>query len=375
MEPVGEIDWSARYAASGDAPLAEFCAVMGTTQAPLCQRLQAPCTGFTVTQCLEVGEPSAPVATANSEVDRGWGFTSWWAWIVSAAFAAWAVLERVNLSKAKQSIEALRAFAEQFRNFLRDVLDDQSHAIVRQELTVAAETNVVLLGAGGTGKTSIVRALAAMSKANPAISTGEVELYALASDVAVLVQEEVESGGTAAPQVVNVKLKTRVKLNVLDTVGQRPEQLVTTGLLRNNSPTIVVLVVDLFRSTNGVVSQQAKGAIEKKRIAEQLALWNPAHLKALLANGHLGRIAGFVVFVNKVDLLDVKLSEAMTEARSEGRKFAESILSVAHVAAPPVVVGSAALGWGVSGFRDNNHQDVNYETLLEHIIRIAKEHS
>jgi len=272
----------------------------------------------------------------------------------------------------KGALAKLSTAAGQLREFVKDILDEKTHQVVRQELAVAAEINIVLLGIGGSGKTSIVRALAAMSKANPAISTGEIELYALASDVAVLRQEKVKTEGKP-DTIANVKQKTRVKMNLLDTVGQYPERLVTNGLINNEAPTIIVLVIDLFAATIGVEHDSLSPTFDKDRIKKQEALWSVPHLKALLANGHLGRIVGSVVFVNKVDLLNLTLGDASTLARRVGNTFAASLQSVAHWPTPSVVVGSAALGWGVSGFRDNRYHSIRSETLLETIIRLVRE--
>ncbi|HZR03173.1 MAG TPA: hypothetical protein VFA81_08395 [Burkholderiales bacterium] len=374
-DTASQTDWDKKYKENEKKLITDFCAAPGNANAPICATIKGPCTGFTIEQCVKEGFPKPLKPDGSGSTDQS-GFT-WlsnvWGWLVALFTAIFGLFKNFEVGRAKAALAKVTEALGSFKGFLSDVLDQQDEVSAETRLKVAGEYNLVLLGVGGAGKTSIVRALAAMSRANPAVATDGLKLYALASDVAVFDKPVTDTGSASeGSSPKKAKKKIRMKLNIVDTVGQRLEKILELKLTRDGQPTIAVIVVDLFAPTGETQADVYSKQVDRERIEKQLRTFSEEGLRLMLT--HLVKnLVGIVVFVNKVDLLSMPVRDAMRTARGEGLKFAKAASRIQNIDTVPVVVGSASLGWGVSGFRDNEYQDFHYSTLIEKVISIVKE--
>lgn len=349
--------WSQKYSENKDQTVVDFC--VSNNADPICKTLVGPCTSKTVGECVENELKKLPGGADDA------GEAGLWAQfktlIVSFISAMLGLLTAWVLKLRLDDIKTLNA---KLTAFMGDFLDRKS-ADKPTDLHVHGEFNMVLLGVGGTGKTSIVRAMASMSKADPSIATQNLKLYTLASDVGLYGPHDKPAVQTAITS--ERRSRVRVKVNVIDTVGQRIQDISGISGFLPDRPTVAVLVVDLFAPVGNTAPDPYQDKVDQRRIKAQMEAFSPQVLRFIFTEQNIGirNLAGVIVFVNKVDLLQKPFREAIEVGLACGTKFAQTVDDTLDVSTPVVVVGSAAMGLGVSGFRDDQYQPFRYSTLLE----------
>lgn len=337
--PAAGPDWDAIYSQKKQTLLTDFCKAPDTKAAPLCNELTTRCVGFTVEQCNELISPSplsqfVKKVLSNTDVVGG------------AASVLVAILGVITLW--------LRRKLKRYKDFLEDGTSEYAD---RERLDRQDTINIVLVGEGGSGKTSIIRSIAAMSKADPAVPTmASAPLYCISSEVSVIRNKR--------------RLRRRIALNIQDYRGQITQDLLKSSIVlaRNGAMTAIVLVIDLFPPVKKGSLQLPARKPDPMRVAGQLKKYGLGFLE-LLEGLLRENLIGFLIFVNKVDLLDLKPTDAQGVARDAVQPLYDEIVGRFETYRTRVIIGSAKLGQGVSGF---DGEDGVPDTLLESIIQLAK---
>lgn len=221
--------------------------------------------------------------------------------------------------------------------------------------------NLVIVGEGGTGKTSLIRALSGSRRAAPSRSTAFQSTYCIVHEVDIEPAED-------RPD----RLLERIYAN--DYQGQLTGQLVNIPELAEREKaiksTVLVIVVDLFPSLGAIgPRQQAKAEWDAQRVQMNLDAYSNTMLQLIFAiPKELKRI---ILFINKVDLLipynpdtESKILAAydvlIQRLNTRGRQFEVN-----------VVLGAASKGTGIVGFEPKNSDNPTlYELLKDSMVEI-----
>lgn len=230
--------------------------------------------------------------------------------------------------------------------------------------------NVILVGEGGSGKTSLIRALSGSRNAAPSRSTALPSTYCIVHEV------DVESSD---PRRFGQSQRSLRRIYANDYQGQATNQLTGTGelkLLHEREAaipaTVLVIVVDLFRPPSpGEGAPPLRPTIDGRRVKEQIAAYAEGLVQILL--GISTRLVRVVLFINKADLVapfDGNTRALIIEAYKPliailGRRARQANFNV--------LVGSAATGAAVVGFEDPHRPGIEtlYELLVNSMVEIA----
>jgi len=224
----------------------------------------------------------------------------------------------------------------------RDHFQDQAAGITLPAKIPGADRRnaVMLLGIGGSGKTSLIRALFHDKEANPTEATEDYEIYRHKSQASPLIAAR--SSDVPA-----------VHLFISDYKGQDLGSLVRAFILQQKMPyspmaynyvTAVVFVVDLVApptSKGAAVALVSEPSVE--RVRAQLTQWSDAALDAVF-----GMITDTLqygcLFINKLDLLERRTPAEDDKIRRLYRPLADRIAKRCGDAKFEVIVGSACDG-------------------------------
>jgi len=240
-------------------------------------------------------------------------------WILAAIFGAAAAILKKNASALTEQLRALRGPAK---------------------LPATYRTNsVMLLGLGGSGKTTLVRALTNVHEANPRIATAEYDIHSVALDI---------PGDSPT---------TRCQLFISDYAGQDLGSLIAAFLdqqklpyspMRHGYVRSLIVVVDLFAPPElSGAKGTAQDAIDSSRVAEQIAAWNEQCLSAIF--GMLTKSLNYVcLFINKGDLLTLDHAQITATALTAYLPLRKHLERQSRGAVVEIIVGSAETGWGLN---------------------------
>ncbi len=231
----------------------------------------------------------------------------------------------------------------------------------RPKLGEQYATNLILIGEGGSGKTTLVHALTGSEEAEPDIATAEFKTYTVVNEV-------------------NTKTNSRIsrrltRIYIDDYVGQDFTQAVDNQALKQRQNVIdsstLVVVVDLFYPPSDSLNPlEQQPTFDIERVNEQLGVYNEPVIQIL------GKLVGsngqIVLFVNKVDLISslsprkIKsihqaYSRLSTQLQLRGIKFG-------------MIIGSAATGQGVVGYDAGAKRNRSlYKFVVDHAIMLELE--
>jgi len=195
--------------------------------------------------------------------------------------------------------------------------------------------NAMVVGLGGSGKTSIIRSLSACEEADPEIKTAVNQTYTIVNEVSVK-----GKGG---------ELYRRVNRIYIDEhVGQQMASIFDTDMARRRGldkiNRCLIIVVDLFEVTDSDNRPLTRTAFDKRRIAKNLNLYNEGFVQILTT--FLNDGDKFVVFINKIDGLQDITEQAVEEAKAAYKPLIDRLRAV-NGRKTMVVVGSAMRGLGL----------------------------
>ena len=240
-----------------------------------------------------------------------------------------------------------------------------------------SSVNVLLIGRGGTGKTSIIRALTGCRDAIPKRTNG-IRAYSFTQFIDY--SKKQQDGASK-----NIRRST--EFYFLDYQGQRPEfpreyRSLLEEREKKVTSNVIVFVVDLF-------SPPTKG---KERIRPDKKS-NPDESRVKLLNrsvehDFISSVKGLsehpvkdvILFINKIDMLNSQ-SEAKLKAVVKEYKFAINELNIVfnndkdpNAVEPKIILGSASEGWGISGWAQYHGRvdELKEYTLMERLIANAQ---
>lgn len=215
---------------------------------------------------------------------------------------------------------------------------------------------VLLLGIGGSGKTTLAQRLTNDHRADPATATDAWQVYSTSRD---------------RPADANEPDRDRCRFYVSDYVGQNLGSLIGAFLDQQQQPnsplrygcvTSVILVVDLFSPpvhADEADNEQRK-EWEPERVAENDAAWNDQALDAVWGLLKRPSFRHVCLFINKADRLEQQgevIEAAIRDAYSPLRSRLDQRIRGVRF---ETIVGSASHGAGVPDLIDD---------LLERSIR------
>ena len=281
----------------------------------------------------------------------GGGITSELILLISSAITAGVI---AWLQKLRGNIGALKDSLLKYKRRLSDpVLSTPS-------LSSDVEgVNVVLIGDGGVGKTSIVRALSGSPFADPHSASDGEETYALAQEVDLI-------GRNSEP----IRRMTRIYLE--DHKGQDISGMMLSETVTKRQKmvpsTVIVIVVDLFASQKNMKKQ---ASFQKKRITEQLSKYNSDALKTIRHKFYYNSktedktVKAVCLFINKIDLLKTIDTASLAAAEKAYEPLIDDMNQKFADAGTYVILGAAAVGWGVVG---HNKENRGTDKTLQEII-------
>lgn len=215
--------------------------------------------------------------------------------------------------------------------------------------------NAMVVGKGGAGKTSIIRALSASDRADPTSITATNLLFSIALEVTI-----------GSDEKSTHRRLTRIFMS--DHVGQDPATILKAEFYTNprlgHLPKCLVIVVDLFPPQGLLSPKDGADTFDNTRIASTLQTFTPEHVRVITAPLSPGD--QIVLFINKIDMLKSLTAGQQQAARSAYLPLAELLRGVGG-ARFSMIVGSADLGWGITGAR----ADPDEPNLLAVLCRAA----
>jgi len=229
------------------------------------------------------------------------------------------------------------------RNNARKALSRLADPFISLDLEYDSRAlNVVLVGEGGSGKTTIIRSLTAAPEAVPAIATDSISTYSLIQEMTV----QSEQG----------EKRRLFRIFIDDYVGQNLPEALEDDAINNRlqmiPATLLVIVVDLFPYEKDT-QNSLKKEIDTDRVAYQIGIYNEPVMQILLRRAQSSKYV--VLFINKIDMISPlspkKISDAIAAYKPLIEKLEDKRGRRLHV-----IVGSARAGNGVVGY-DEGHED------------------
>ena len=242
---------------------------------------------------------------------------------VIAGLLAGLALLKAKLERVRESAKI--AFSRLADPFLSEKLEYESRAL-----------NVVLVGEGGSGKTTLIHGLTAAPEAIPSIATDKIASYSLVQEMTVEINKE--------------KKRRLFRIFIDDYVGQRfVDALKDKNInrrLENIQASLLVIVVDLFRFDRAR-QDELRSSIELKRVEKQLSVYNEQVIQLLLDRTSSSR--HIVLFINKIDMIS-PLTPKVFQAAIDAYAPLIGTLDEVRGRRLHVIVGSAQAGIGVVGY-------------------------
>jgi len=200
--------------------------------------------------------------------------------------------------------------------------------------------SIMLVGIGGSGKTSLVRALSASDHAKPDVATAHSRTYSLANEVTV--NQEAQSS------------RRLVRFYITDHVGQDFKTILESDFYRDAKISklkkCLVLVVDLFTPTGETDAERAHQDFDGDRIKDNLEAY-PDEMIQLLTSS-LRPDDEIVLFINKIDQLRTLERQMLKKATDQYKPLTAKLKGIKGTKFS-LLVGSAANGLNVCGTEAN----------------------
>ncbi|HXO68620.1 MAG TPA: GTPase domain-containing protein [Bradyrhizobium sp.] len=217
-------------------------------------------------------------------------------------------------------------------------------------------TNMILVGEGGSGKTTLIHALSGAGEAQPDVATNEMSTYTLVHEISI------EQKGGTIRRLVRIYSDDYEGQNWVQ--GTQSEQVKARQQFIKSSS--LVIVVDLIGPGSKSAPTSGAGKLHSKRIKEQLLIYNDPAVQSLASL--LGPNGQIILFINKADLIYPLTDERIEEAKASYAPLVEQLRELRGVRLR-VIVGSAMTGFGVVGY-DDGHEE--RKSLLKLVIDHAR---
>jgi GTPase SAR1 family protein len=205
--------------------------------------------------------------------------------------------------------------------------------------------SVLVVGIGGTGKTSLIKALTGDANANPRISTNEFRIYKYVQEI------QNDKGGIR-----------RTNMYFADYIGQDLSSLILGFIeeqkrvyspLRHGFLNSLIIVVDLFdvpARTGDTISKSE--TFSKKRVNENVQEWNTQSLQAVFGLFTKSQLMYICLFINKSDLLNRFDADMETLILSAYNDLRDELAQFTRGAMLECVIGSADSGQSVGRLKE-----------------------
>lgn len=250
------------------------------------------------------------------------------------------------------------AAAAYFRNRfeeLRKRLFDPFIKRLPEYKTIGA--NVLLVGIGGVGKTSIIRALCGSTSINPAAATASNKLYSIAHEF------DMKERDVTQRRLFRVFISDHVGQNF----GTVPETPFYKEMKFADLPKCLVFVVDLFPVDDGHGENNLYDTFDEDRVAEHLSVYHK-ELVSVITNG-LPAGSMIILFINKLDKLKNISPDQISKAKELFSPLIDLLGSI-RGAELRVLVGSAATGQSIAGC-EVVAGNVTHPSLYQALVDVA----
>jgi GTPase SAR1 family protein len=264
---------------------------------------------------------------------------------ISLVFAASTAWLKIRFEKMKGKVRLLSSrILDPF--FLRPVRFDQY------------ATNLILIGEGGSGKTTVLHAISGANEARPDVATNWLSTYTLVNEISVEADKEV------ARRLVRIYADDYVGQNwVQGSQNQRVKA--RQAVIRSST---LVIVVDVVEPGSKTAPAQRRDKPQLSRIREHLHSYNDQAIQTLMAL--MGEKAQIVLFINKIDLIYPLTDEAKSFILQAFRPLVEKLEAIRGVQLH-VILGSATTGAGLVGYDwGSQTQKSLYKFVIDHAERV-----
>jgi GTPase SAR1 family protein len=262
--------------------------------------------------------------------------------LIFAALAAWLKF-RFHRLKAKMGLISSRIF-DPF--FPRPVRFDQY------------ATNLILIGEGGSGKTTIVHALSGANEAKPDVSTAAMSTYTLVNEISI------ETNNQVARRLVRIYTDDYVGQNWVQ--GSQNERLKARQSIVKSST--LVIVVDVAEPGSKTAPPSRRDTFQVSRVRDHVRSYNDQAIQTLVAL--MGTRAQVVLFINKLDLIYPLTDEIKSAIVQAFRPLVERLEEIRGVKLH-VILGSATSGAGLVGYDWGAQEKKSlYKFVIDHAEQI-----
>jgi GTPase SAR1 family protein len=219
-------------------------------------------------------------------------------------------------------------------------------------------TNLILIGEGGSGKTTVLHALSGADEARPDVATAEVSTYTLVHETSIEVNRQIT--------------RRLVRVYADDYVGQNWVQGTQSELVKARQAIVLsstlVIVVDVVDEGSKLVPSQRHDKPQVSRVREHLKAYNEGAIQTLIAL--MGKRSQLVLFINKVDLIYPLTDQARSAILQAFHPLIERLEEIRGVELH-IILGSAATGMGITGYDFGNKGNKSlYKFVVDHADEI-----
>jgi hypothetical protein len=208
---------------------------------------------------------------------------------------------------------------------------------------IESYNRVLLVGMGGTGKTSLIRSLFANPTANPRMKTGELSTYCLVHEIVYQDRDPANSVSHAC------------RIDIDDYSGQDYSQIMNgwkTNPLEDGDVykcSSVIFMVDLFHPPSSPDALLfPRDRIDQARIKANQTYWPSNNVEQVFSKVEGDNLKYVCLFVNKCDLLNTTSENIITEIKTRYKNLWEAIYTNLVDCECEIVIGSAEKGIGTT---------------------------
>jgi hypothetical protein len=247
--------------------------------------------------------------------------------------------EKNVLEKDKESLEQTNGGLVHTNGELRRRLTGVRFQLPEQY--IESYNRVLLVGLGGSGKTTLIRELTGNKSASPRIKSADLLTYSLVHEIVY--------------QEINYAKSHVCRIDIDDYRGQEPAQILAGwNVDKLEAPpafscTSVIFLVDLFEEpAHAGDTQEPQETWNNTRVQKHLTEWPQSLVRSVIYMARQGNLKYICLFVNKVDLLSVYSTAKAPEIFALFGPIDDALASVSAGALYERIVGSAAKDIGVS---------------------------
>jgi len=196
--------------------------------------------------------------------------------------------------------------------------------------------NVLVVGKGGAGKTSVIKALAGSNEINPNVANSINEFYSISHEI------DTDKQGIVSRRIL--------RLYFSDHVGQDFSSIPETAYFKEkklaNLPKALIFVVDLFDAAERFGVDALFEVPDSDRINDHARVYSPEMLDMITAG--LQNEASIFLFINKSDKLNLPYSQIEKMCLDAFETLINRLRAIPGTQLT-VVVGSAETGQSIMG--------------------------